>query len=193
MHRFDKLPRGSGWPRLVTAALTLLAVVAYSRAEPVAGAGGCGSSGLLRVELHGSISAAIDWQGAGLDCGGMPRPEGQGARLYFKGSTGTDGPDGRLSFIIALPSLERGQAMAEIPATVTLIEEDRGRFYSSAEVDVCWADVDEQVPDPSSGPGRYRISGLVYCVAPLAEQYGTGGVSFTDLRYSGWLEWSVAE
>ena len=193
MHRSDKLPRGSVWPRLATPALTLLAVAACSRAETVAGADGCGSSGLLRVELYGSVSATIDWQGAGLDCGGMPRPEGRGARLYFKGSIGADSSDDRLSFIVALPSLERGQAVAEIPATVTLIEEDRGRFYSSAEVDVCWADVDEQVPDPSSGPGRYRISGLVYCVAPLAEQNGTGGVSFTDLRYSGWLEWSVVE
>jgi len=173
--------------------LAILALLACSRAEPVAGTGACGPSGLLRVELHGSISAVIDWRGPDLECAGMPRPEGQGARLYFKGITATGDPGGRLSFIIALPSLERGRAADEIPATVTLIEEDRGRFFSSAEVDVCWADVNEQVLEDPSAPDRYRISGLLYCVAPLAERNGTGGVSFTDLRYSGWLEWSVDE
>ncbi|MDH4109900.1 MAG: hypothetical protein OEW35_16565 [Gammaproteobacteria bacterium] len=189
LHRFSEILLATGLA-LAVSACPRAEVPAEAPAEVPAGKGNCGPGSMLRVELHGSVTASIDWQGPTLDCGGMPRPEGQGARLQFGGSADPADPERRLTFIIALPGLERGAPAAEIPATVTLIEEERGRFYSSAELEICWADVSLQMPDDSLGPNRYRISGLVYCVAPLAEQNGTGGVSFTDLRYSGWLEWS---
>jgi len=189
LHRTPEIPAGL-WLGATCVALLLAAGPDNSVAEAPDAGSGCMPGGQLRVELFGNLPVRIDWHAPGLDCDGMPRPEGAGARLRFTGHTPAEDGDRRLTFIIALPELQRGAPASETPATVTLIEEDRGRFYSSAGIDVCWADVDEQARDGETDSGRYRISGLVYCVAPLAEQNGTGGVSFTDLQYSGWLDWT---
>ena len=78
-------------------------------------------------------------------------------------------------------------AATETPAVVTLMEQDSGRFFSTAEAPVCWSDVHEQTLIAGD---EYAIRGIVYCVSPLAELNGSGGVSFTDLKFSGRLDWS---
>jgi len=40
---------------------------------------------------------------------------------------------------------------------------------------------------------NYRISGILYCVAPLAELSGSSSISFTDIRITSQLSWEVPE
>lgn len=147
---------------------------------------GCPQSAGLRGVVFGGIEADIDWRGRDLDCEGMPRPDDAGARLRFSGTLPGD-PALEVAFIIALPELERGQTVRETPARVTVIEENEGRFFSSADVDVCWSDVTRQ---QAVAGNRYDIDGIVYCVAPLAEVNGSGEVTFAELSYSGRVDWS---
>lgn len=95
----------------------------------------------------------------------------------------------RLAFIFGLPDLVRGQTGRELPTSVTLIEEGSGEFFATRDADNCWTDVDlhEQIrPEKSAS---YRISGVLYCVAPLANLNDNSSVSFTDLRFAGRLDW----
>jgi len=36
----------------------------------------------------------------------------------------------------------------------------------------------------------YRISGLTYCVAPIAELNGAASVTLSDLKFTGQLRWT---
>lgn len=162
-------------------------------AETVAPAN-CTRDGSLDVVLYGSLDAAVDWSPGTLECEGMPRPNGAGARLRFAGPVASAQGAERLAFIVALPGLEPGATAAELPATVTLINEQAGRFFSTGDAEVCWSDVEFQRP-LSDGPDntRYAIGGIVYCVAPLAELNGDGSVTLVELRYSGQLDWRPPE
>jgi len=141
------------------------------------------------VAIHGRIRADVSWTPPRLDCSGMPRPAGAGARLHFSGALAdADGNERRLAFIIALPELVRGETASETPAVVTLMEEDGGRFFSSGQAPICWSDVEEQA---LLGDEAYAIRGIVYCVSPLAELNGSGGVSFTELSYIGRVDWGA--
>lgn len=153
----------------------------------------CVPGGELVVSVYGGLEGKIDWQGGELACEGMPRPHGKGARLRFEGPAARAGTDAdRLAFIIALPDLVRGQKATELAASVTLMEVDEGRFFISPEQAGCWADVDGH-ESIDGGNNEYRISGLVYCVSPLAEVNGTTSVSLRDLRFTGRLDWTQPE
>lgn len=138
------------------------------------------------MAIYGGIRSDLEWRGPDLSCSGMPRPNGEGARLHFSGSVDAGGASRRLAFIVALPELERGRAVRETPAIVTLIEEDGGRFFSSADAPVCWSDIERQTLIRAD---QYEVLGIVYCVSPLAELRGAGGVSFTELEFSGMVDW----
>lgn len=150
-------------------------------------AGGCGEHGFLATTLVGAVEAEVDWRAADLVCEGMPRPGGEGARLRFAGSA----DDRQLAIIIALPDLRRGQAASELASNVTLIEEGTGRFFSTAAADICWTDVTFLEVEPDTAD-RYRISGTLYCVAPLAEVNGSSSVSLAELHFNGLLDWSAS-
>lgn len=150
-------------------------------AAPVAT--GCAAGGRFSGELFGDIEATIAWEDGGLTCEGMPRPDGEGARLRFAG-TAEGGAD--VAVIVALPELSMGATAEETPATVTLINESSGRFYSNAEQENCWGDVRRQELIVDT---EFRIEGIVYCVAPLAEVNGSGSVRFSELAFSGRLDW----
>lgn len=153
----------------------------------------CLPGGALTASVYGSLEGRLDWQEGELACEGMPRPHGQGARLRFEGpATGGSGAD-RLAFIIALPDLAEGRTATELPAGVTLMEVNAGRFFRSPEQAGCWADVEDQEPIAAAGPHDYRISGLLYCVSPLAEVNGAASVSLRDLRFTGKVDWSEPE
>jgi hypothetical protein len=147
----------------------------------------CEDDGFLATTLYGALQTEIDWRGKVLDCEGMPRPNGEGARLRFAAATGDAGEG--LAFIIALPGLERGAAARELPSNVTLIVEGDGRFFSTPGLDSCWTDVDAQAPEQASAD-RFVISGTVYCIAPIPEVNGMASVSIEELRFSGRLDWS---
>ena len=161
---------------------------------PVNLAAACPADGALVANVFGSLEGRLEWRGEELECEGMPRPHGQGARLRFEGPAFAGSEAERLAFIIAMPTLDKGQTGNELQAGVTLMLEDTGRFYSSPEQAGCWADIDAHEPATGSGgPGNsneYRIAGLLYCLSPLAELNGTASVSILDLEFSGRLDWT---
>lgn len=132
-----------------------------------------------------------------MSCEGMRRPGGEGARLRFAGKTGEGDGARYLAFILSIPDLAAGSTGNELPTRVTLIEEDAGRFFSTLEAEVCWSDIERQEPRAGSGgtnsSGHYSISGLLYCVAPVAELNGTASVTLSELAFSGQLRWTPNE
>lgn len=147
----------------------------------------CGD-GYLETQLFGGLAVELNWTASDLTCEGMPRPDGDGARLRFAGDT-ADGR--RIAFIIALPELRRGSAGSELQSNVTVIEEGQGRFFSTAEVDVCWTDITslEYIADSDA---QFTISGNLYCVAPLAQINGDSDVLIRDLKFRGLLDWNAS-
>ena len=170
-------------------AIACLLPVACSEREPgaaVVAAEPCGADGKLVTEIFGVLRASIRWQADALECEGMRRPNGEGARLRFEGPAG----DRQLAFILGLPDLDEGQPGRELPTNVTLMEEGTGRFFGTRDTSSCWTDVTEH---ERLRAARYRISGTVYCLSPLAELNGRANVSFTELEFSGRLDWDEPE
>ncbi len=145
------------------------------------------------VELYGSIRASIDWRAGDLTCTGMPRPDGEGARVRLSGPLGMKGENRTLAFILGLPDLEVGQTGKELPTNVTLIEEGAGRFFGSRGTSDCWTDVRSQERVGGEDEDTYRIEGTLYCVSPLAELNGNTSVTFTELNFTGRLNWEQPE
>jgi hypothetical protein len=146
----------------------------------------CGNEGRLWTELYGAIAIEVDWNKNDLECAGMPRPEGRGARLRFAGKT-ADG-DLQLAIIIAIPDLERDAQHGEFSVNVTLIEEGIGRFFSTPDLNNCLVDITSATGLDDSG-GRYSIAGELFCVTPLPEINGDSSVSVPKMLFSGLLDW----
>ncbi len=199
LHKFSQLP--SLTPkfgcRTSLAALLLIAIAGCrsgdTAAAPTPAAAPppqrCGDSGRLQAELYGAIAGRISWDHSAVECSGMPRPEGRGARLRFAGPL--DSGDRRVALIIAIPDLERGLTGDELESNVTLIEEGSGRFFSTSTLKNCLTNITDVAATDDSGD-RYSISGTLYCVAPLAEVNGTSSVSVGELHFSGLLDWSAS-
>jgi len=191
----NMLPSHARAGRSLALYLILLSVAAgceRDTAEPGAATASCVDDGELTGEIYGAIETTLDWRDDELECDGMPRPHGEGARLRFAGPAMTDRETLNLAFIIALRRLEPGRSARELAAGVTLIEENAGVFFSTPEPSTCWADIEHQVPlqEPvEDGTPEYRIAGLLYCLSPLAEVNGNRSVTLTDLRFSGRLDW----
>ena len=145
------------------------------------------------MALYGDIDARIDWPATDLECDGMPRPKNEGARLRFSGTTKIGGETRKIAFIIALPELTRGQTVTETPANVTIIEEGGGRFFNSSQASACLADIVEQKPKNGGTEDEFLVSGVLYCVAAIVELNGSGGLTLSDLRFSGRLDWKIPE
>lgn len=147
---------------------------------------GCGDDGSLKATLYGSLAGNVSWQADNMYCEGMPRPNEAGARLRFAGEAGD--PALAIAFIVAIPSLERGAAAAELPSVVTVIEEGKGRFFSTPDLDSCWTDITAQnVLDETEG--SFSIDGELYCISPIPEVNGDASVSIDEMRFSGLVDW----
>ena len=157
-------------------------------AAEVGPANACGNDGRLQTELYGALAGSLDWSAADLECSGMPRPNGEGARMRFAGRV-QDGSR-RLAIIIAIPALKRAATGVELASKVTLIDEGSGRFFSTWDLDGCWTDVTSLRSLDDSGD-RFTIGGMLYCVAPLAEVNGDSSVSIDELTFAGLLDWSA--
>jgi len=154
----------------------------------------CVRGGHLAVETFGAIKTDIDWNEPDIQCEGMQRPQGKGARLRFSGEINSVDNDWPLAIILSIPDLERGATANELATRVTLIDEENARFFSTRETDICWSNITEQSPltdsDGTVIEHFYRISGLTYCVAPIAELNGTASVTLSDLEFTGQLRWA---
>ena len=164
--------------------------------EPIASIGrsDCVPAGRLTVDAFGAINAEIDWREPNIRCEGMRRPRGEGARLRFAGELMLDDVTRTVAFILSIPDLEKGKTAAELPTRVTVIEEENARFFSTRETDICWSNVTHQEPltnrDGIIITGRYSISGLTYCVAPVAELKGAASLTLSDMEFTGQLSWA---
>jgi hypothetical protein len=156
-------------------------------------ASACGTDGEFVAEVYGGVRASIDWRGESLACEGMPRPNGQGARLRFAGTADVADGTRHLAFILGLPDLRPGQTGSELATNVTLVEEGTGRFFGTRDTGSCWTDVETHERVAAAVSSGYRISGILYCVTPLANVNDNSSVSFTDLRFTGRLDWKTAE
>lgn len=154
---------------------------------------GCVATGMLRADLSVAIGAKLNWGPEELACEGMRRPADAGARLRFSGPY-DDGKDQRtLTLILGMPALEEAQIGAEIPTKVTLVEEGSGRFFATPDANGCWTDVTEHEHIDGDSDQHYVISGNVYCVSPLAEINGSASVTFTELAFTGRVNWESQE
>ncbi len=145
---------------------------------------GCGSGGLVQATVYGALDGSVDWTGDAMDCEGMPRPDGDGVRLRFAGTADAI----PLAIIIGVDGIGPDETAAELPTNVTIIEEGRGRFFSTSDLDSCWTDIERHAAIDADS-GRYVIDGILYCISPLAEVNGTGSVSVPELRFSGLIDW----
>ncbi|MDX1515351.1 MAG: hypothetical protein R3288_00855 [Woeseiaceae bacterium] len=185
--------RRSAWRLLAAAALATACGEQSAEAPSTSGflpantaaAGDCIDDGRLRTALYGALNGELAWTGAAMQCEGMPRPDGRGARLRFAGPADAS----QIAIIIALPDLDRAQTGAELASNVTLIEEGSGRFFSTPDLSHCWTDVLAQTPI-DTGNERYAIGGRLYCIAPLVEVNGSGSVSIDELEFTGRVDWS---
>ncbi|MDX1508989.1 MAG: hypothetical protein R3358_11960 [Woeseiaceae bacterium] len=147
---------------------------------------GCGDDGALTATLYGALSGDVSWQADNMYCEGMPRPNDAGARLRFAGKAGD--PALAIAFIVAIPALERGATATELPSVVTVIEEGKGRFFSTPDLDSCWTDVKaHEALDESDG--TFAIDGELYCISPVPEVNGDTSVSIEEMRFSGLVDW----
>jgi len=147
----------------------------------------CGHDGELRGDLYGALTAHIEWTASALECDGMPRPDGHGARLRFAGNMAADAR--RIAVIIAIPDLDRDAIGDEFRSNVTLIAEDSARFFSTPNLDNCLTDITALLPLDDDGD-RFSIGGMLYCVNPLPEVNGDSSVSIPELHFSGLIDWS---
>jgi hypothetical protein len=181
--------RSSIFP-LAAALLASLANGCDRGSPPPAAAGACTADGYLATTLYGAIAANVDWGADVIACEGMPRPGGKGARLRLAGPLKDAEGDRNVAFILGIPDLERGMTGQELPTNVTLIEEGSGRFFGTADTRGCWTEITRHEQVRGS---RYAVRGAVYCVTPLAETNGGSSISFTELHFSGRLDWRVPE
>ena len=152
----------------------------------------CGADGLLDTRLYGAIDADIHWTTSAMTCEGMPRPDGNGARLRFSGPL-EDAPDSRtVALILGIPELAEGATDTELPTNVTLVQEGTGRFFGTGDTDGCWTDIVSHEL-LATETATYLITGTVYCVSPLAELNGNASVTFTELAFSGKIRWEIPE
>jgi hypothetical protein len=147
----------------------------------------CGTDGELHGRLYGAIDAQLDWENHDLECSGMPRPEGHGARLHFAGTV--DGNEQRVAMIVAIPDLGREALGREYRSNVTIIEEGVGRFFSTPDLENCLTDITSLIALDDTGD-RFSLGGLIYCVTPLPEVNGESSISIPELRFHGLLDWS---
>ena len=148
--------------------------------------GGCGERGYVRTNFYGEFAGPVDWPAGDLECQGMPRPEGKGARLRFARQSA----DLSLAIIVAMPGLERGATARELGSNVTVIEEGGGRFFSTSGLGNCWTDVLEQQQQDEDAD-VYFVAGTLYCIAPLAEVNGDSSVTLRELEFGGYLDWGA--
>ena len=148
----------------------------------------CGEDSALKTTLYGALAGDVEWLAADMQCEGMPRPGGAGARLRFAGLVGDASLP--IAFIIAMPELERGIEGLELASNVTVIDENSSRFFSTADLESCWTDIETTYALDESGD-RFVIDGVLYCISPLPEVNGDASVSIPEMRFSGLLDWTA--
>lgn len=128
--------------------------------------------GALRARLQGEIDAEIEWGAESAHCLGGVRPQGDGVRLLYRGTTGATGP---LLIVFGLAPLRAGESARNVPTNLTLVREGTGRFYATRGQDKCAFDEIRQTP-VEGAPNLHRLEGRGYCTQPARALAGDGAV-----------------
>jgi hypothetical protein len=145
--------------------------------------------GFLRGRFFGALSLTADWSGAELSCDGMLRPDEGGVRLFFSRvqPRGDRSGGDRLSVLIGIDGRPEDLVGAERPASVTVIDERQGRFYSTGGPGRCWATISSVtvLHRARTGSAGHRIAGLLYCVGALPAIGDRSSLTLGDLYFAG--------
>lgn len=136
-------------------------------------------SGYLRGGLYGDIRTDIDWQGTGLLCDGMMRPDGDGIRLVF-----TTGDSAGMVLLLGIAETGPGATGKDLPTNITIIDGASSAFFSTPDTDRCWTTILSQVRLRS---GAWRVEGELYCVSAIPAVSGPGAVTLSDFSFAGRL------
>jgi hypothetical protein len=128
--------------------------------------------GALRARLQGEIDVEIEWGAEATHCRGGVRPQGDGVRLLYKGTTDATGP---LLIVFGLAPLKPGESARNVPANLTLVREGTGQFYATRGQDKCAFDEVRQTPIDAM-PNLFRLEGRGYCTQPARALAGDGAV-----------------
>lgn len=128
--------------------------------------------GALSARLQGEIDVEIDWGTETTHCRGGVRPQGDGVRLIYKGTTDATGP---LLIVFGLAPLRAGESARNVPANLTLVREGTGQFYATRGQDKCAFDEVRQTP-VDAAPNLFRLEGRGYCTQPARALAGDGAV-----------------
>lgn len=129
-------------------------------------------AGSLRARLKGAIDAELDWRVPQPQCRGGLRPEGDGLRLVYRGSTPATGP---LLIVLGAGPLRPGQSARHVPVNLTLVREGTGEFFATRGDDKCAFDEVRQAPEDAAR-GLYRLEARGYCTQPARSVDGTRSV-----------------
>lgn len=123
----------------------------------------------------------------------MRRPADADARLKYSGPYENGEEKIPLTLILGIPALEEAQIGAELPTNITLVEEGSGRFFATPDTNGHWTDVTEHEHIDAKSDQDYMISGNLFCGSPLAELNGSASVAFTELAFTGRVNWKSQE
>ena len=162
-----------------------LAILACLSALPVqAGETGClaDGSGRLDMVVSGALEARIAWA-EGMECQGMPRPDGSGLRVMFANRQES------LLVVIGIAGVERGGTGNGLPANFTLVKEGAGEFYSTLGDEVCRVTLLENTPVEGTGDAVFRIEGEGECPDPVPAVSREGEIRVRPFAFTGTAIW----
>jgi len=159
--------------------LTLLSALPVPASEI-----GCLPDGTGRLDMvvSGAMEARIAWAD-GMECQGMPRPDGSGLRVMFANRQES------LLVVIGISGVERGATGEDLPANFTLVKEGAGEFYSTLGDEVCRVTLLENAPIEGTGDAVFRIRGEGQCPAPVPAVSREGEVRVRPFAFTGMAIW----
>ncbi|MEO0576173.1 MAG: hypothetical protein AAF004_11980 [Pseudomonadota bacterium] len=142
---------------------------------------------VLRGTLHGAVRGTIAADAGTTECRGMPRPREQGLRLQFRtaGVSRMNLPP--LVLILGIDTLGRGDTGSALRTTVTLIDEDQERFFSTGEQQSCFSDVLKH--RALEQDAQSVITGTLWCTAAIPQVNGQRSVRISELDFEGVVSW----
>ncbi len=148
--------------------------------------------GFLRARLDGALELRLDWKNDGLQCEGMPRPEGNGIRVSFSRALDTDGR--RLLIVFGIAGLSESSSGRALPANLTIVEEGGAQVFGTLGDDKCVLDnVSQQLITPWRRESRtYRVSGRGFCMQPARAVGGEAGVLMSSFDFAGQVRYEDA-
>jgi hypothetical protein len=157
------------------------------RPAPEPATTGClpSGDGFLRARLDGALQLRLDWANEGLQCEGMPRPEGKGIRMSFSRALDDEGK--RLVIVFGIAGLSESSSGRALPANLTIVEEGGKQIFGTLGDDKCVVDdVSQQLITPWRRESRtYRVSGRGFCMQPARAVGGEAGVLMSSFDFAG--------